>query len=357
VFVHDRDADADGVFDEDPRSNPGAVATTRVSVSSSGEQSNGASVSPSISANGRYVAFSSWASNLVESDTQLCEGLVTPEQNCADAFVHDRLTGTTMRVSVTPAGNGGNGDSADTVTGAATARISANGRHVAFTSYASDLVPGDDNGMMDVFVRDLVSGKTTRIAVSTSGREADGESGGSIAISRSGRYVAFSSDASNLVQEDTNENGDVFVHDRDEDGDGVFDEPGAISTIMASVSSTGQQGRQSSAGPAISDGGRYVAFLSVSSNLVPDDTNGEDGARNIGVDLFLRDLRRGVTIRVSVSSEGRQSARGGAAFPATPGMSADGRVLAWDSESSDLTEEDQHPSWDVFVRRLAWRPG
>jgi len=360
VFVHDRDADRDGILDEDPRIEPGAVSTTRVSVASSGAQADGASGTPSISADGRYIAFSSWASNLIAGDTQMCAAnaeFLTADYNCADAFVHDRLTGETFRVSLTPAGDGGNGDSATSLGSlGADAAISANGRQVAFTSSASDLVPGDGNGQLDVFVRDLVSDRTTRISVSSSGAEAHGPSGGKVAISATGRYVAFSSKASDLVHRDANEVGDIFVHDRDTDRDGVFDEPGATSTVLASVSSSGQQARQGSSVPALSAAGRYVAFLSAAPNLVPDDTNGDSSDLNIGVDVFRRDLRRGVTVRTSVSSDGKQAAMGGAAFPASMGMSADGRVLTWDSESGDLTEEDQHPSWDVFIRRVMWRP-
>ena len=160
-----------------------------------GTQANGDSASPAISADGRYVAFGSDASNLVPGDTN----------GTSDVFVRDLRSGTTQRVSVATDGTQANGDSDSPA-------ISADGRYVAFASYASNLVPGDTNGTADVFVRDLRSGTTRRVSVATDGTQANGDSG-SPAISADGRYVAFESDASNLVPGDTNHCVDVFVRD------------------------------------------------------------------------------------------------------------------------------------------------
>jgi hypothetical protein len=165
-------------------------------VGSSGNEGNGNSLRAAISADGRYVAFMSWASNLVPGDTN----------GSADVFVHDLQTGATTRLSVDSDGNQGNGDSWNPA-------ISADGRYVAFQSWASNLVPGDTNGSADVFVHDLQTGATTRLSVDSSGNEGNDESYDP-AVSADGRYVAFESLASNLVPGDTNDEWDIFVHDR-----------------------------------------------------------------------------------------------------------------------------------------------
>ena len=235
--------------------SPGA--TERVSVDGAGVQGNGDSTWPSISSNGRYVAFRSAAWNLVPGDTN---GMV-------DVFVHDRDTGATVRVT---SGNNSSGESI---------AISATGRYVAFDSYASNLVAGDTNGYSDVFVHDRDTdadgifdepGATSTVRVSISSWSEQGI-GGSYqpAITITGRYVAFYSVASNLVDGDTNGRGDVFLHDRDLDGDGVFDEAGNIHTRRVSVSSSGNQGDNVSLYPAVSGDAEYVAFSSSASTLVP----------------------------------------------------------------------------------------
>ncbi|MCI0637403.1 MAG: hypothetical protein L0206_26320, partial [Actinobacteria bacterium] len=160
--------------------------TVRVSVDSAGAQANDASDQPSISANGRTVAFRSFASNLVPGDTN-GEG---------DVFVRDLKTGATTRVSVDSTGAQANASS----TGQS---ISANGRTVAFRSFASNLVPGDTNGEGDVFVRDLKTGATTRVSVDSTGAQGNSNSD-SPSISASGRTIVFVSEASNLVPDDTN---------------------------------------------------------------------------------------------------------------------------------------------------------
>jgi len=171
--------------------------TTQVSVSTSGRKGNGHSQGPSISANGRFVAYWSLASNLLPpgSDTNDDE----------DVFVHDRQTGQTTRVSVSSAGAQGDD-------GSQFPSITANGRFVAFTSSARALVPNDTNGQSDVFVHDRQTRRTARVSVSCFGVEGNARSGsGGPSISADGRYVAFTSDASNLVDGDTNDASEVFT--------------------------------------------------------------------------------------------------------------------------------------------------
>lgn len=160
----------------------GQPLTVRASADTAGGNPNGPSYLAEISANGRYVAFTSTASDLVPGDG----GDLNP-----DVFARDLLARTTVKVSVDAAGGDANGSSVDP-------SISADGRYVAFASGASDLVAGDGNGKGDVFVRDLVAGTTVRVSADTAGMDANGSSG-EPSISADGRYVAFSSAASDLV--------------------------------------------------------------------------------------------------------------------------------------------------------------
>jgi hypothetical protein len=195
--------------------------------------------------------------------------------------------GTTTRVSVTSSQTQADGPTYGS------SAMSANGRYVVFTSEASNLVPGDTNGVSDVFVRDLSAGTTRRISVSSAERQADTESLGGVAITPTGRYVAFTSTASNLVAHDTNGNRDVFVRDLAHG-----------TTRRVSLTDAGRQGRLGGDAPAISADGRYVAFMSFSDNLVPRDTNRHG-------DVFVRDRSRGTTRRVSVTTAEKQVYLGG----------------------------------------------
>ncbi len=311
VLVAGLPAAVDGVADDG--SVWGAV-TSRVSVSPTGGDANSYSYPPSISAGGRYVAFLSYASNLVAGDTN----------GAGDVFVRDRLAGVTRRVSVGPGGRQANGSSVFP-------SISAGGRYVAFSSVASNLVAGDTNGAGDVFVRDRLAGVTRRVSVGPGGRQAN-RSSYFPSISAGGRYVAFSSVASNLVAGDTNDRRDVFVRDRV-----------AKVTRRVSVGPGGRQANRSSYFPAISADGRYVAFESYASNLVVGDTNHRS-------DVFVRDRVAKVTRRVSVGPGGRQANRD--AY--SPSISADGRHVAFASYASSLVAGDTNGTADVFVRdRLA----
>src|SRR5438132_6140403 len=179
----------------------GAQTTERVSVASDGTtEGNDASLGSALSADGRFVAFDSAATDLVAGDTNLV----------SDVFVHDRQTGTTERVSVASDGAQGNGSSG-LLSFAFSPALSADGRFVAFVSFATNLVAGDTNGATDVFVHDRQTGTTERVSVASDGTQGNAASTGA-ALSADGRFVAFHSTATNLVADDTNGKTDVFVH-------------------------------------------------------------------------------------------------------------------------------------------------
>jgi Tol biopolymer transport system component len=282
--------------------------TARISVASDGTQGNGFSVDPSLSADGRYVAFRSTASNLVAGDTN----------EMTDMFVHDRQTGVTTRVSVASDGTQSNGLSQE-------AAISTDGRYVTFKSSASNLVPADTNDVNDVFVHDRHTGMTTRESVANNGLQGF-KSSEEPALSGDGRYVAFYS-AEGFVAADTNAVSDVFVRDR---------QTGA--TTRVSVATGGEQGNSNSSVPSLSVDGRYVAFGSDASNLVAGDTNGVS-------DVFVHDRQTGVTSRVSVTDDGTQ----GNGISGAPMLSADGRFVAFMSFASNLVAGDTNGQPDVFV--------
>jgi Tol biopolymer transport system component len=289
-----------------------AQITTRPSVDSSGAQGSGASIYPSISSDGRYIAFVSAATNLVPGDTN----------GVQDAFVHDRVTGATTRVSVDSGGAQGNGTTV-------LASISSDGRYVIFESGATNLVAGDTNGVPDMFVHDMVSGSTVRVSVDSNGVQANSGSELGV-ISSDGHFVAFTSFATNLVSGSTNSNGDVFVHDM---------VSGA--TTRVSVDSNGAQADNGSFSPSLSSDGRYVAFMSWATNLVSGDTNGAS-------DVFLHDRQTGLTTRISVDSAAVQG-NGNSDWPS---ISADGRFVAFYSSASNLVASDTNASSDVFVHDL-----
>jgi hypothetical protein len=286
--------------------------TVRVSVDSSGAQSNGYSHSPAISGNKRYVVFDSEANNLVAGDTN----------DTTDIFVHDLQTGATTRVSLTSSGTEANGPSSEP-------SISSDGRYVSFYSEASNLVADDTNGVGDVFVRDTQAGTTTRVSVDSAGVQADGTSYTYYnTISSDGNLVTFVSEATNLVADDTNGVPDIFVHNLQ-----------AGTTTRVSIDSTGAQANQGSGMATISGNGRYVAFYSEASNLVSDDTNGLR-------DVFVHDLQGGATVRVSVSSSGVQ----GDHASSEPSISSDGRYVAFKSAAENLDAGDTYNFDHIYVR-------
>ena len=284
---------------------------TRVSVDSTGVQGNGGSRYPASSADGRWVAFESNATNLVAGDTN----------GARDVFVHDLQTGTTIRASVGAGGAQGDGESLD-------AAISGDGRLVAFESHATNLVAGDTNLAQDVFVRDLVLGTTVRVSVDSAGVQGDLESHNP-ALSPDGGCVAFDSSATNLVAGDTNGADDMFRHEL---ATGV--------TIRASVSGGGAEGNDDSYDASLSSDGRFLVFASWATNLVPGDTN-------IAQDIFLRDFATGVTERISVAGVAGQ-VQGNSFYPA---VSADGRWIAFDSLAPNVVPVDVNGVVrDAFLR-------
>jgi len=192
---------------------------------------------------------------------------------------------TTERVSVDSGGAQGNAESGDYGS-----RISADGRFVAFESRASNLVAGDANGCPDIFVRDRQSGTTERVSLATGGAEGNGISEFP-SISADGRFVAFMSEATNLVAGDTNGCADIFVRDRQ-----------SGTTERVSLATGGTEGNNSSYGSSISADGLFVAFDSWASDLVAGDTNGNS-------DIFVRDRQNGTTERVSLATGGAQGDR------------------------------------------------
>ena len=295
--------------------------TSRVSVSSNGTQSNGGSLGrPAISSDGSFVAFINFGSNLVGGD-----GNEVP-----DVFVRDRTAGTTSRVSVSSDETEGSSSNGEIYSVA----ISADGRYVAFTTEHRRLVPGDTNEAIDVFVRDRTTGTTRRVSVSSSERQGNGSAYSSVSISADGRYVAYSSQASNLVSGDTNGRADVFVRDRM-----------LATTRRVSVSSNQRQANRPNYDPALSADGTHVAFRSDASNLVSGDTNG-------GEDVFVRYRPTAATRRVSVSSNETQTPRGTEPSGPVPAISAGGRYVAFHSVASNLVSGDTNGEFggDVFVR-------
>jgi Tol biopolymer transport system component len=296
---------ANDVFVRDRQAN----TTTRVSVGPGGAQANGGSDEPSLSSDGRLVAFTSAASNLVAGDVN----------NNRDAFVFDRLTGTAINVSVDSAGVQANLDSF-------TPELSANGRFVAFTSFADNLIALDENEGSDVFVRDLHASTTSRVSEYTGHFEGEGDSLRP-SISADGRFVAFDSDDWNLIWGDTNGVFDVFVNDRE-----------TSVTTRVSVDDSGTQADGPSIRASISADGRYVAYQSEASNLVPGDTNSVS-------DAFVYDRRSGATKRVSVAGGGGE----GNGDSVRPALDANGRLAAFESDASNLVSGDSDNFTDVFV--------
>jgi Tol biopolymer transport system component len=247
IYLHDRDFDNDGIFDEN---EAGAISTIRVSEEPDGTPGDGISSSPSISSNGNFIAFESRATNLIDSDI---------DNVLKHVFVFNRTSGTMIRISEELDGTPGDGNSI-------APSISDDGKVVAFESRATNLVADDNKNVSDIFVHDRTSipGTTTRVSVDSLGSEADN---GSFApsISDDGNFVAFESIATNLVDNDNKNVSDVFIHNR-------ISTPGT--TTRVSVDSSGSEADNGSFAPSISDDGNFVAFESIATNLVPNDNKG-----------------------------------------------------------------------------------
>jgi Tol biopolymer transport system component len=290
--------------------------TERVSVGPGGAAGDNDSQLPAISGDGRYVAFWSYASTLVAGDTN----------GTGDVFVHDRTTGVTERVSVDSRGRQSEGAEADGVLDInfGPPAITPDGRYVAFASSATNLVKGDKNNAVDIFLRDRLAGTTERVTQVGKKLVANAESSFP-AISPDARFVAFQSFADNLAPNDTNFTSDVFLVDRQ-----------AGTVLRVSVTSTGEQATNASRSPSITPDGRFVAFES-DALLVPGEV--EDSAG----DVYVRDLQAGTTEAISGGSETIGHSGG-------PKITPDGRFVAFHSWDDGLVPGDTNNSFDVFVR-------
>ena len=292
--------------------------TTRASVASNGANANDYSMEPALSSDGRFVAFTSFASNLVPGDTNAT----------FDIFVHDLLTGTTTRANVDSSGAQANGVSWQP-------SISGDGRYVAFESFASNLVAGDTNATSDIFVHDMTTGATTRVNLGLGGAQAND---GSLlpVFSADGRRIAFWSYASNLVPNDTNGLTDLFVVDL------ATGETRQVDVDSAGLpANDGLPWQYPHDPPALSDDGRFIAFHSGATNLVPGDSN-------LKVDVFVHDMLGGATTRASVSASGLQATD----VSVQPGISGDGRYVAFESLATNLVSGDTNNRSDIFRRDL-----
>lgn len=213
--------------------------------------------------------------------------------------------------------------------------VSKGGRLVVFDNDADNLVAGDDNNRTDVFLRNTVTNKTTRLSVGRRGREANGDSFDPV-ISANGRYVAFASVARNLVKGDGNRNGDIFVRDLRN-----------RRTTLVSAGRGGAEANGFSFGPAISAGGHHVAFLSEATNLVKKDRNRRRA------DVFVTDLRSGKTRLVSVGRQRKGS--NGSNESATPAISRNGRYIAWESKATNLALPATDGTPNIFRRDMKAR--
>lgn len=311
-------------------------AVERVSVSSNGEQSNGASWSGSfsISADGRWITYSSEATNLAPDDANKWN---------LDVFVHDRLTRETKRVSISSDGMQGNNGSGEPA-------ISSDGRYVVFTSLASNLVPGDARDTWDIFVHDRLTGTTELVSTTLDGRAA-GASDAPV-ISADGRYIAFWSFAMGLVADDT-KRGDVFIYDR---------RGGTMTRIVANEpSGVGRCGY----GLGISADGRYVGFYSLIYDWQAAQTEpggltprfSADGHFVVYIEegIVLRDRQTGESKRISVAGDGTPSNGLDGYIPHHEGctsghlsISADGQWIAFASSASNLTPDSAEVCYDYF---------
>lgn len=290
----------------------------RISVGSDGVEANGDSffhLWDGVSADGRFVVFESDASNLVPSDGN----------GVRDVFLRDRLLGTTSRISEAVGGGDASAESRHP-------SISEDGRWIAFTSDADNLVVGDDNGLQDVFVFDRVTGVISRVSLAWDGGEADANSR-TPSVSRDGRFIAFRSNATNLVPWPVTWSRTVYVRDMQ-----------AGTTEVASPAWNGGEENGGSYYPHIAADGRRVAYVSNSTNLVPGDTNETN-------DVFVRDLDLDITWRASVDNDGNQGSSASGGY----GISADGRFAGFSTDAPLVPDDVPPPAGfrDAFIRDLA----
>ncbi len=286
--------------------------TVRVSVGDGEEEANAESTLGNVTSDGRYVVFTSDATNLVSGDTNLQ----------TDLFLRDTVSGSTVRLNV-------NSDDEEADASAYSPFITPDGEFAIFATEATNLVPGDTNAQSDVFIVTLATGDIERVSVSSSEVEGDDYSGavGFAYMSADARYVVFDSNATNLVAGDTNAALDIFVRDRT-----------LGTTERLSVSSSEVQGNGDSSYPYISSDGQFVSFISDATNLVTGDVNGV-------TDVFVRDLVSGTTQRVSTDSSATES-NGASSFPY---VSDSGRFVVFSSDATNLVTGDTNAGADSFI--------
>ena len=288
---------------------------TRMSVSSSGTQANGASYFPHISADGRYVAFQSDATNLVKTD----------RNGVRDIFLRDRTLNTTIMVSVSSSGRQGDQQSGLGNSSNDTA-ISSDGRYVAYVSYATTLVTGDTNVKRDIFLYDRTTAVTTRVSIGTGGTQSNGNSD-AVAMSGDGRYVAFQSQATNFSGGGTNGFNNIYVRDTT-----------AATTTRVSKRTSGAQTTSESNCPAFSSDGHYVGFTTADP-LFASDTNGFN-------DVYVSDATGGSLSRVSIGNAGEQ----GNSSSNCPILSQDGRYVAFISAATNFAPGTPNGGGFVYDR-------
>jgi len=296
--------------------------TEMISIAENGDYFDGMSMLPDISADGRYVVFQSLARNWGEDDTN----------NTWDALLHDRETKKTITTNVSSEG-------IESHSGGGIPSISADGLFVCFGSSASNLVSGDTNREYDIFLYDVLNKQTLRVNVASDGTQSSGfidsdglkakGDGRLCSLSGDGRYIAFQSQANNLVPNDLNENNDVFVHDR------ILQ-----ITERVSLTSTGEEGDGHSGISSISSNGRYIAFQSNSSNF--SDNSKQDHNQ------FIKDRELGTIKLATYATDGTTRVSSGFIYMQST-ISGDGQHLVFRSGEGNLVQDDNNANWDTFV--------
>ena len=285
-------------------------STKLVSTSASGVQANGRSTEGVVSENGRYVAFSSLATNLVS----------TPTVGKSNVYVKDMQTGVIQIVSVNNHGQAGDAESFEPA-------ISASGRYIAFSSLANNLDSSSANNQYDIFVHDRELNKTTRVSINNSGQISNNHSG-QVSISDDGQVIAFASLANNLVSVDDNLLIDVFVKD-------------LVNNSIIKISPPSGESNGPNFSPKVSGNGRFVSFYSSATNLIIDDTNNKD-------DLYLFDRYFDSIELVSLSASGEQIDNN---IDRVSALNFNGRVAAF-STASAIYPADSNKQMDIFLREM-----
>jgi Tol biopolymer transport system component len=289
----------------------GPSAPERVSIADGGGEPDGACYESSVTGNGRFVAYYSYATNLFPD----------AGNGVADIVVRDRKEGVNLLASHTPAGAEGSGTSAQPA-------ISNNGRFVVFYSGATDLVDSDGNGNSDIFLSDMKTGDVVRVSEPPGGGDSDDDSyvyGAS--ISQNGRYVVYYSHATNLVADDTNGHWDIFLYDRVRG-----------TTTLVSRNPDGDPSNGDSNDPSLSPNGRFIAYYSGATDLVAGDTTGNDN-------IFVYDTKTGAVSRASPGMEGAEADDGSY----DPVVTNNGRWVAFYSYATNLVAGDTNGFYDTFL--------